>query len=189
MKQSRDRYSDTQRPRDPVARRLEIGQDHSDRIQCVQSNLYDVPIPIPRHKLVFRTLVRGKQALHVYARASQQLSTRIGTRGDARVYRRSNRSPTTSRTPCYYPWLNFSTTLPLQVDPSRSRMSLIPKEDTTGKRDRSRGNDRDVDLWIYSKIPVPFDAIFVDWISFFSYVTREVSILYKSLEEEFRLLD
>ena len=47
-------------------------------------------------------------------------------------------------------------------------MSLIPKGDTTEERDRSRENDRDVDLRVYSKILVPFNAILLDWIlSFF----------------------
>ena len=70
-------------------------------------------------------------------------------------------------------------------------MSLIPKGDTTEERDRSRENDRDVDLRVYSKILVPFNAILLDWIlsfflPFFSFffflILRKVSILYRSLE-------
>lgn len=106
---------------------LKIGQDDSDKIWCVWSRLYDAPIPIPRHKLVFRTLRQGETGPpRVTCTFSVHVSTHTDTK--TRVFRRSNRSPTATKTLA----VTLDSTFPfrplLLVDPWRSRISFHPRE-------------------------------------------------------------
>lgn len=61
---------------------MKIGQDDSDKIWCVWSKLYDAPIPIPRHKLVFRTLRQGETGP---PRITCTSSVHVSTHKDTRV--------------------------------------------------------------------------------------------------------
>lgn len=83
-----------------------MGQDHFDRTWCVRNSLYDAPIPIPRHKLVFRALTRGKRVFE-YTRAHP---TYVSIHRHA--YFQDQTEVARRRRPCCcYHWLDFSLSL------------------------------------------------------------------------------